>query len=252
MLGFEQIILGIVQGFTEFLPVSSSGHLAIISKLLSIEPQISYFAALHFATFLAVFMFVKDDIVKITKGLVQKDKSSRDLSFKLIISTIPAVIVGLLLKSYFTSLYGSLKVIGVLLAITGIMMILSDKMTSGTKSMYDISHKDALLVGLTQAFAILPGISRSGSTLFTSVYRGMKKEDAFKYSFIMSLPITAGAGILELKDVALTFDSVLGLVFATISGLIALSIVKKLIIDNRLKIFGYYCILMSFFVIVFL
>ncbi|MBP2143550.1 undecaprenyl-diphosphatase [Methanococcus voltae] len=252
MLGFEQIILGIVQGFTEFLPVSSSGHLAIISKLLSIEPQISYFAALHFATFLAVFMFVKDDVIEITKGLVQKDKSSMDLSFKLIISTIPAVIVGLLLKNFFTSFYGSLKFIGLFLAVTGIMMIMSDKINHGTKSMYDISHKDALLVGITQAFAILPGISRSGSTLFTSVYRGMKKEDAFKYSFIMSLPVTAGAGVLELSDVALTFDSIVGLVFATLSGLIALSIVKKLIINNKLKIFGYYCIIMSILVIMFL
>nr|A9AAG5.1 RecName: Full=Undecaprenyl-diphosphatase; AltName: Full=Undecaprenyl pyrophosphate phosphatase [Methanococcus maripaludis C6] len=248
----EELILGVVQGLTEFLPISSSGHLAIFTAIFNATPDVGYFAFLHLATFLAVLIFVKSEVFEIVNGISKKDKEYINLASKLVLSTIPAVIVGLCFGDFIESVFSSTFLIGVFLSITGILMLLSDKLNKNLKTIKSIPYLDALIVGIFQAFSVLPGISRSGTTLFAALFLGMKKEDAVKYSFLMSLPVTFGAGILELQKVAFSTEQIFGFFISFLTGLLGLYLVKKMVIGGKLKIFGYYCVLASFFVLMFL
>lgn len=245
----ENIILGMVQGLTEFLPISSSGHLAIFTAVFNNTPDVGYFAFLHLATFLAVFIFVKNEIFNILKGIYKKDREYLGLSLKLVVSTIPAVIVGLFFDEFIESVFSSTYLIGIFLGVTGILMLMSDKLNKNMKTIKKIPYLDALIIGLFQAFSVLPGISRSGSTLFAALFLGMKKEDAVKYSFLMSLPVTFGAGVLELSKTTITSEYILGFILAFLTGLLGLYLVKRMVISGKLRFFGYYCFLASAFVI---
>ncbi|MBM7409180.1 undecaprenyl-diphosphate phosphatase [Methanococcus maripaludis] len=248
----EELILGIVQGLTEFLPISSSGHLAIFTALFNSTPDVGYFAFLHLATFLAVLIFVKAEVFEIITGITKKEKEYLNLASKLILSTIPAVFVGLFFGDFIESVFSSTLLIGVFLSITGILMLLSDNLNKNLKTIKSILYVDALIIGVFQAFSVLPGISRSGTTLFAALFLGMNKEDAVKYSFLMSLPVTFGAGILELQKITFSSEQLFGFVISFLTGLLGLYLVKKMVIGGKLKIFGYYCFLASFFVIMFL
>ncbi|MBA2847039.1 undecaprenyl-diphosphatase [Methanococcus maripaludis] len=248
----EELILGIVQGLTEFLPISSSGHLAIFTALFNSTPDVGYFAFLHLATFLAVLIFVKAEVFEIITGITKKETEYINLASKLVLSTIPAVIVGLCFGDFIESVFSSTLLIGVFLSITGILMLLSDNLNKNLKTIKSIPYLDALIIGVFQAFSVLPGISRSGTTLFAALFLGMNKEDAVKYSFLMSLPVTFGAGILELQKITFSSEQLFGFVISFLTGLLGLYLVKKMVIGGKLKIFGYYCFLASFFVLMFL
>ena len=248
----HDFILGLVQGLTEFLPVSSSGHLTIFSKFMGTDTNLPYFAVLHLATFFAVLFFVFKEVFAILKGIFTLNRDYLNLAGKLIVSTIPAIVFGLTLNSKIEEAFSSVKLVGVFLAITALMMLFSDKLNKNQKSIKSISWLDALLIGLIQAFAIFPGISRSGSTLFAALLLGMKKEDAVKYSFLMSLPVTFGAGILEMQKITLSGSQYLGVIAAFLSGLLGLYLVKKTVINGKLKYFSYYCFAMAAVAIIFM
>lgn len=238
----QEILLGIIQGLTEFLPVSSSGHLALFSKLINFDPNVSFFAFLHLMTFFAVLLFVYKEVWFILKGMFSGKKNAWNLALKIIVSSIPAAFIGLMFEEQISEAFSSLKLVGLFFLFTSIAMILSDRF-NGKKDLMNISYIDAIIIGLFQAAAIFPGISRSGFTLFGALLLKAKKEDALKYSFLMSLPVTFGAGLLEINKVNFT-PSVINSGIATfIFGVLGLYILKKTVINGKLKYFGYYTII---------
>ncbi|MBB6062446.1 undecaprenyl-diphosphatase [Thermosipho japonicus] len=240
----NQIVLGLIQGLTEFLPISSSGHLTLFSYLFNIEPNISNFAFLHLATLAAIIVFVWKEIVEILKGMFTLKKEYYSLVLKIIISTIPAAIFGFLFNSTIENSFSNLKIISFFFLVTAASLFVSDKL-KGKKDFFNISYIDAFIIGLFQMIAIFPGISRSGITLFGALTVGLKREKALKYSFLMGIPVILGAGILETSKIELNSYILISGLVAFLSGLLSLLILKKLTISKKLKIFSYYCILIA-------
>lgn len=199
----EAIILGIVQGLTEFLPVSSSGHLEIAKAIFGSgsvgKESMLMTVVLHFATALSTVVIFRKEILQIIKGLFQfKNNEELRFSLKIIVSMIPAALVGVLLKDEIESLFGgALTLVGIMLLLTGALLFLADK---AKKTEKDVSFTHAIIVGISQAIAILPGISRSGATIGTSVLLGIDREKAAKFSFLMVVPLIFGAMLMDTKD----------------------------------------------------
>ncbi|ABR30084.1 undecaprenyl-diphosphate phosphatase [Thermosipho melanesiensis] len=241
-----EIILGIVQGLTEFLPISSSGHLSVFSKLFNLKPDLSVFALLHLATLAAIVIFVGKELTEIIKGLIKLEKNYINLTLKIIVSTIPAAIFGVLLESKIEASLSNLKIISFFFLVTSAALLISDKI-KGNKDLSTLTYKDALVIGIMQALAIFPGISRSGFTLFGSLLIGLEREIALKYSFLVSIPVILGAGLLEIKNISLNSYSISSAIVAFFFGLLSLFILKKATISKNLKIFSAYCIFISIF-----
>lgn len=191
----EALILGIIQGLTEFLPISSTGHLYLGRNLFGLqEAGLLLDTMLHVGTLLAVFVFYKDEFIKIIKKPFSK------LTFLLIVGTIPAVIFGLAFKDFIDEISKTGVTIGWEFLITGIFLWLADSAKNGHKKMDDISYKDALIIGTFQAVAIMPAISRSGMTIVAALWRKLDRETAAYFSFLLSTPAIAGAIVLQTKD----------------------------------------------------
>ncbi|QTA38836.1 undecaprenyl-diphosphate phosphatase [Thermosipho ferrireducens] len=236
----KELILGIIQGATEFLPISSSGHLAIISHILDIDTNVAMFAVLHLATFFAVLVFVWQELVEIIKGIFSFNRKVYSLIMKLVISTLPAAVFGVLAESKVNEAFSMTKIIAIFFFMTSAALYISDKLGKN-KDFYSLTFFDALIIGLFQAFAIFPGISRSGFTLFGALLIGMGREKALKYSFLMSLPIIFGAGMLEMKKVTVSTQILWAGVAAFLVGLLGLYLLKKFTLNKKLKYFAYYC-----------
>ncbi len=246
MSNFYALILGVVQGLTEFLPVSSSGHLVIVQNMIPgfDQPGILFDVVLHAGTLLAVLVYFY-------KRIVRLDRSAYIL---LAIGTIPAVIVGFLLQDIIELLFGSVKVVGVALLITAVFNYLVDTVKPSSKK---LGEKGSFTVGLFQAFAIIPGISRSGSTIFASVRQGIEKKKAAEFSFLLSIPVIFGATFIQLinysPDAAgQTSFYLIGFVAAFLSGLLAIKIVFKTLLSGSFRIFAVYCFLLGVVVLVFM
>jgi undecaprenyl-diphosphatase len=237
---FQAITLGFVQGITEFLPVSSSGHLALTQRLFGFtEANIAFDTFLHFGTLLAVIIFFWKDLTKLRlkQWLV------------IAVGTIPAVIAGLLIKDYIESIITSTLLVSGFLIITGVLNLISDKKLQQENTTKDIGFKTALITGIFQAFAIIPGISRSGSTLFGSLIQKIDRREAFRFSFYLAIPAILGATILQGLDVlemglngVNPYLYLVGASVAFITGVSSLKILKYIIDQAKLEIFGWYCI----------
>lgn len=191
----EALILGIIQGLTEFLPISSTGHLYLGRNLFGLqEAGLLLDTMLHVGTLLAVFVFYKDEFIKIIKKPFSK------LTFLLIVGTIPAVIFGLAFKDFIDDISKTGVTIGWEFLITGIFLWIADSAKNGHKKMEDISYKDAFIIGTFQAVAIMPAISRSGMTIVAALWRKLDRETAAYFSFLLSTPAIAGAIVLQTKD----------------------------------------------------
>ncbi|AMD18357.1 UDP pyrophosphate phosphatase [Methanobrevibacter sp. YE315] len=257
----QAIIIGIVQGLTEFLPVSSSAHLVFIQRILGVESSLSFNVLLHLGTLIAVLWFFRWDILKMLKSwwlsigdILQgrfrqgflEDPYKR-LAWYVILATIPVGIVGVLFNDSVESLFaGALYVPAFFLFVTGTILYLSQRMASGNVNLHNISAKESLWMGLGQACAILPGLSRSGTTIAAGLTIGLEKEFAAKFSFILSIPAIFGAFLFELKDIGSAMDSnflpiFLGFVAAIIAGYFAIKWMLDLIQNKSLDIFAYYC-----------
>ena len=253
------IILGIIQGLTEFLPVSSSGHLEIFKVILGDNklPNESLLMTviLHFATACSTIVVFKDDIKDLILGLFSFEKNdSFWFSVKIILSMVPAVFVGFFFESEIESLFnGNLTIVGSMLILTGALLFLADKAKPSEKK---ISFSSSLLVGIAQAIAIIPGISRSGATISTAVILGIDKENAAKFSFLMVVPLIIGKVIKDITSAETivnnesVFPLIIGFVFAFITGMIACKWMIKLVKNSKLKYFSIYCFLVGIFSII--
>ncbi len=249
------IILGIVQGITEFLPISSSGHLVLFQHFMNIEEGLTLNVFLHFGTLLAVVVVFWDDII----GMITLKKEYRKLTYFVIIGSVPAGVIGILFEDLFERLFSTVTVVGFALIITGFFLWLSDRIESSNKEAEDMTIKDSLVVGFAQAFAIIPGISRSGSTIVAGLFKGLNRKLAAKFSFLLSIPVIGGATLLKVKDlfsVGLGNVSIMQLVLGTnsaaIAGYFSIKLLLKLINKEKLSVFAYYCWILGLAIILFL
>ena len=250
----DAIILGIIQGLTEFLPVSSSGHLelgkAILGDSTLPEESLLFTVVLHFATALSTIVVFRKDIFDILKGLFQfKWNDEMQFSVKIIISMIPAVIIGLFFEEQLESLFGgNILLVGMMLIITALLLWLADKAKDTQKP---VSYRNAFTIGIAQAIAMLPGISRSGATISTSVLLGNDKSKAARFSFLMVVPLIFGKIAKDLLSGEITTESgnftalSIGFVAAFVSGLIACTWMIKLVKKSKLSWFAIYCLIVG-------
>lgn len=238
------IFWGLIQGLTEFLPVSSSGHLVLIPAILDREgPDLATTAMLHLGTLAAVLVYYRTDIARMAKW----DRPARKLVTLIVIGTIPAVILGLLFESRIEELVDSPSTVAVMLVVTGIVLLATGLLRQGDKRTEDIGPLDSILIGLSQALALIPGISRSGMTISAGLVRGMSKVEGARFAFLLGIPVIAGAGVLEMIDVLTSGEPIpgsvwLGVVVAGVSGYFAIAVLIRLLTRVGLAPFGIYCV----------
>lgn len=205
----EAIILGIVQGATEFLPISSSGHSVLVPALFGLaEPGLTLVAIAHQGTLLAVLLYFWRDLVEIVRGVLQGlwrrqplATVEAQLGWKIVAGSIPAAAAGLLFEDFFEEVFGEPRSAALFLLVTALLLVAGERLRRGNKSMGALSWLDAMFVGLFQMLALFPGISRSGSTITAGMIRGLDRETAARFSFLLGVPAIAGAGLLALLDV---------------------------------------------------
>ena len=247
--------LGLIQGFTEFLPVSSSGHLAIAQHFLPNfkQPGLLFDVLLHFATMMAVIIYFRKDIIKLLSCFFRNDASSDEdrHTFRMIVlSSIPTAIIGLSGKDFFESLFENMLVIGSMLLVTAALLFVAEKVRKNGRGLPQLKSSDALLVGTVQGLAIIPGISRSGSTIACLLLRGIDGESAARFSFLLALPAVGGAMLLSMKDLQGISTADLpaygvGALIAFVSGLFAIRWLMDVVRRKRLIGFAIYCLLVG-------
>jgi len=251
---FEAIILGVLQGFTEFLPISSSGHLLLVQRLFGLEEGLLTFSVVvHIATFIPVLVVYYDRVKSLVRNPLQK------MTLLLFLGTLPTVIAALVFSDFIDELFtGNFLAWGFIL--TAVIMIITDKLKDGPKNTDEITWKDAVAVGLMQAVAIIPGVSRSGATIFGGVVRGVERKSALHYSFLLSIPAIAGATVLELRhvfaghtdlDMIFTLPVAAGFLAAMVSGYLAIKLMLRIVAACRLRYFAYYLIVVSVLILLF-
>ncbi len=240
------VILGVIQGLTEFLPISSSGHLVIFQKLLGLksEKEILFDCSLHIGTLIAVCIYFKKEIKDIVNSVLQfnKEKYEFKIFLNIIIGSIPTAIIGLVFRDLFEKTFASAYWTGIMLCITGILLGITRFFKNNTREIRPIY---SLLIGIAQGIAIIPGISRSGATISCALMCGLKKKAAFEFSFLLSIPAIGGAFLLEVvkvKQIINIFPILLGTFLSAIVGLIALKILDKVVTKGDLYYFSPYCI----------
>ena len=266
VLIIQYFILGLVQGLTEPIPISSSGHLIIFRELFNIEAKgLSFEIFVNFASLLAVLVIYKDDIIRLIKNsylfLFKRDQAGKsDFKFViyLIIATIPVGVVGILFGDYLGELLSSTSVVGVTLLITGaaIWMI---RNLRGKKLEGELTTKDAIIVGLAQAVAVTPGISRSGATLISSMLVGMRQDTALRFAFLLYIPVSLGTTILEVPELvsssefqAMLIPNLIAFITAFVATYFALKWFMNIMAKGNLKYFAYYCFVVGLLVIFFM
>ena len=250
----DAIILGIIQGLTEFLPVSSSGHLEIGKAILgdkSIpEESLLFTVILHFATALSTLVVFRKDVWEIIKGLLAfKNNEETAFTLKIIMSMIPAVFIGLFFEEQLESFFGgNIRFVGFMLLITAVLLYFADKAKNTTKK---VSYSNAFLIGISQAIAMLPGISRSGATISTSVLLGVDKTKAARFSFLMVVPLIFGKIGKDLisGDINFTTQNAsamgFGFIAAFLAGLVACTWMISLVKKSKLSYFAIYCLIVG-------
>lgn len=257
----ESVILGIVQGLTEFLPISSSGHLVLMQRVLGLgNVDVLFDIFLHLGTLGAVVVFLKKDLYNIVLNInkpfnIRTNPGSRIL-FLIILASIPTAFIGFFFKSYFEKIFDNIGLVACLLFVTGLLLFTSEKFASGIKykDILGMKISDTLIIGFMQGLAIAPGISRSGATICVGIFRGIDRDLAARFSFLLSIPAILGALLLEIKDykqMLVTVDVISlasGTVLAFVSGYFALKILFKVLKRHRLDIFAYYCWMLGLFI----
>ena len=257
----EAIVLGLIQGLTEFLPVSSSGHLEIGKAIMgdkSLPKESMLFTVvLHFATALSTLIIFRKEVLEIINGLFKFDSKNAQFQFSLhiLVSMIPAVFVGLFFEKYLEELFGGkLFLVGIMLILTAALLYLADK---SKRTVVGITNKNAFIIGLSQAIAMLPGISRSGATIATSVLLGIDRTKAARFSFLMVVPLIFGKIMKDLLSGDIIFSKAssiplfLGFLSAFFAGIVACKWMIRIVKKSKLKYFSYYCILAGIFSLIF-
>jgi undecaprenyl-diphosphatase len=242
---FEAVIMGIVQGLGEFLPISSSAHLVLTPWVFNWkDPGLSFDVALHLGTLVAVLAFFWKDWVVLTLEGLRGGKSPQGRMFwYLVAATVPGAAFGYLFEDYIATVFRNPMLIGILLIVMGIILYLADKLSPSWKGLYQMGLKESLLIGLSQAFALIPGVSRSGITMTAGRLLGLDRETAARFSFLLSTPIILGAGILNMRNLTpadLTFPFIAGVVVSALVGFSAIKFLLKFLINNNFTIFVVY------------
>lgn len=271
MTYFQAIILGIFQGISEFLPISSSGHLVVLQRIFGIkEGNLFFTEMLHFGTLISIFIVFFNDIIKIIVEFFKmighgiKNKKFKitniyqKMAILIIVGSIPTAIIGLLFQDTFEKLYSSLLSISIAFIVTGFILWIVDKKSRGHKKIKNMSYGDALIIGTFQGVAIIPGISRSGSTIAGGLFRGLDRNLATEYSFLLALPATFGASLLGIKDVIETGSEVYfslplitGVIISALVGVISLRLLIKLLQNKKLHYFSYYLWALGIFLLIY-
>lgn len=240
---FEIIVLGLLQGLTEFIPVSSSGHLVIAHELFGdAENTLSFDVALHVGTLLALVIFFWRDIARLVTNVFNKTKDGK-LARLIILATIPAALAGFLLEDVIDNNLRRLEVVAVTLVVVGLLMLLAEKYAK--KRSLELDSKKALGIGVAQAVALIPGVSRSGASITAGMFAGLDRAAAARFSFLLAIPITAGSALgvlVKNKDVVSgSFgELVLGAAIAFISGLFAIKFLMSYLARHSLAVFAWY------------
>lgn len=259
---FEAVVLGLVQGLAEFLPISSSGHLALLQHFFGIEGEnvLIFAVMLHVGTLFSVFAVYWQEIKELFlelmlvfrdiftgKGLRIHANETRRLGFLIIVATIPTAIIGFAFRDTFASLYLSLTAIGVSLLITGTLLWAAERMNKGQKQLGEMKFRYAIVIGIFQGLAIAPGISRSGSTLVGGLFSGLEKNFAIKFAFLISIPSIIGSVVLELPealrnnfDASLFVPILIGVIVSALSGFVAIKTMIRVVSGKKLIIFSCY------------
>ncbi len=263
---FQSIILGIVQGLTEFLPISSSGHLVLFQNLFGMkEPMLTFDIALHAGTLFAVLVYFRKELIEILSGFwgslcpcacasaaVQPLKK---LWISILLTLIPTGLLAVFFKNFIEYAFSSLIFVACEWFVMGILLIASVKIREGAKTLGEINGKSALWIGLAQGISLLPAISRSGSTILTGMFLGIKREDAARFSFLISIPAILGAILLDLKDGVQHLNghgltTLVGFITSAITGYIVIRWLMGVIQRGRFFLFGYYCIAAGLFALI--
>ena len=248
---WEAIILGIIQGLTEFLPVSSSGHILLGSEILGAEitDDLLFTVVVHVATALSTIVVYRKDIVRILVGIFKKENEDRVFAAKIILSMIPATLVGIIFEEQIDSIFGEyIWLIGVCLILTGIILFLADRATKTNKV---VGYGSAFVIGIAQAIAILPGISRSGATISTAVLLNIDKAKAARFSFLMVLPLIFAKMAKDIVggELAANSEMMVPMIFAFIAafivGIIACNAMIYLVKKSQLTWFSIYCFIIG-------
>ena len=242
----QAIFLAIIQGLTEFLPISSSGHLVIFQKLFGLNPPVLFDILVHVGTLGAIIAYFLKPLSKISKHTL----------LLVVIGTIPAVVVGLFLQTYITQIFDSLKLVGVALLMTAGLLLVSKRFKLLNRRFKYLKWQDALFVGIFQVLAILPGVSRSGSTIVAGLARKLDRETAFRFSFYLAIPAILGALALQIPDlidgqVNYLSQGILGMIIAGAVGYEALKILEKTLLGAKFWLFGIYCLVLGMIILLF-
>ena len=264
---FIYILLGIIQGFTEPIPISSSGHLLIFKHLFDVKAlnDINFEIFVNFGSLIAIIIFFRKDLVQIFKNFYYYIKT-KDIKYYhdfkyfmlVVVGTIPACIVGFIFKNTIDSMSSNIKLIGFALLITAFFLYIIRNM-KGSKSSNNISYKDAIKIGIFQAIALLPGISRSGATIVGGMLSNLKREAAFKFSFMLYIPISLATMIIGVKDtinsnidINMFMCYILGMIASMIVTLFSVKWFKDIMKKGKLIYFVYYCTIVGILVILFM
>lgn len=255
----KYIILGIVQGFTEPIPVSSSGHLLIFKRIFNIEilNDLNFEIIVNFGSLIAIIFIYRKELLKLLNGVIKyiktkNKKYKQDFNYfvYIVVATIPVGILGFLLKDFIES-FSSIKTVGISLLVTAVLLHLISKI-KGNRNEKEINYKDALYVGFFQVFALIPGISRSGITLTAGMFRNLKKEVALKYSFMLYIPISIATMILGISDFVnsaafntLWLPYLLGMIASSIVTYFTFKWFRNILLKDKLKYFVIYCSIMG-------
>ncbi len=256
----ETLILAIIQGVTEWLPISSSGHLVVVQEYLLHEPPPLIFdVALHIGTLCVILAVFWRELISILKALVRLDFKAEEgkLGILIAVGSIPTALIGYFFHDILESFFYNVLVVGIALMVNGVFLFFSERRGDGRR----VDYSDSLLIGVAQGTAIIPGISRSGLTIATALLRKVEKRAAFTYSFLLSVPAVIGATILESARVLASDELVMGgldivtmlfgVVVSMIIGYISLKLLQKIVMSKRLHLFGYYCCLAGIVIILY-
>lgn len=250
----QAIILGLVQGLGEFLPISSSAHLVLTPWFFHWnDPGLTFDVALHFGTLVAVIAYFWRDIISlVVSGLTRPRSLDGRLFWYLIVASIPGAIAGVILEDYAETIFRSPLIIALMLTIMGIGLWWGDRVGIKKRRLEEVSLRDSLIVGISQALAIIPGVSRSGITMTAGLMTGMKRETAARFSFLMSIPIIAGAALLKITDLTLqdlNMEFITGVLTAGIVGFLAIKFLLQYLRQGSYLIFTWYRIILAALVV---
>ena len=254
---FQSTILGIIQGMSEFLPISSSGHLVITPWLFGFsDPGLSFDVALHFGTLLAVVAYFWNDWLKIFQNALGKRKEGNvqnmNLLWVLVVATIPGVLAGLFLENLAETIFRNPLLIAFNLFFWGMILFLTDKYHKSKKDVNGVSFPDGMLIGLSQALAIVPGTSRSGITISMGLARGLDRVSAARFSFLMLTPIVLGASVLKFGDFLanVNFVTIFGIIFSALSGYLAITVLIKFVEKVSYQVFFWYRFVLAIIILI--